>query len=71
MRRAEIIVNNLLEGDDEKPKKKLPPWLAKIKGEDTGEEKEGDKGDKAPAKKDGGSKGGSAKSSDSAVGKTW
>lgn len=70
---AEKIVDALLEADDEKaekPKKKLPPWLAKIKGEPVDDEDGGEKKDDA---KSGASKGGGggAKSSDSTVGKTW
>jgi hypothetical protein len=71
MNEAQSIVNALLEGDDEKPKKKLPPWLAKIKGEDTGDDEPSDKKDDAAPKSDGGGGGGSKSGSSTTVGKTW
>lgn len=74
MNDAQNIVNALLEGDDEKPKKKLPAWLAKIKGEpvddEGGEDGEKKKDDAAP-KSSGGGGGGGSKSSSETVGKTW
>lgn len=76
MRIAQQLVEALLEGDDEKPKKPMPDWLKKIKGikdddDDAGEGKSEDKPEgesKESEPNSGGSKGGS---SDSTVGKTW
>jgi hypothetical protein len=73
MNDAQNIVDALLEGDDEKPKKKMPAWLAKIKGEDTGEEEEGSekKDDSPAAPKSSGGGGGSKGGSSTTVSKTW
>jgi len=74
MNDAQKLVDALLEGEDEKPKKKLPSWLAKIKGEKTedddkdGGEKKSD--DPAP-KESGGGGGGSKGGSSTTVAKTW
>lgn len=71
MNEAQSIVNALLEGDDEKPKKKLPAWLAKIKGEDTGDDEPSEKKDDDAAPKSSGGGGGSKSGSSTTVGKTW
>jgi hypothetical protein len=71
MNDAQKIVDSLLEGDDEKPKKKMPAWLAKIKGEDTGEEEGADKKDGETAPKSDGGGSGSKGGSSTTVGKTW
>jgi hypothetical protein len=71
MTNAEKIVDSLLEDEDEKPKKKLPAWLAKIKGEDAGEDEPSEKKDDDAAPKSEGGGGGSKSGSSTTVGKTW
>lgn len=74
---AQKIVDALLEGDDEKPKKKMPAWLAKIKGEPVddeegdGEKKDGGESSSSSSGGSSGAKGIGTPSSGESVKKTW